>query len=68
MRVPIRLVAHFFFFYMIKTLFIAHRNLWSTDFGRAWGRLSLDKKLIVILVLNHTIAILTLIEMLIFKR
>lgn len=62
------MVTHFFRFYMMKTLYRSHKALWTTDFGRAWDSLTLEKKLVIILVVNHTVAILTLIEMLILKK
>lgn len=61
-------MGRIFAFFMIKTLFQVHKTLWAIDFPRAWNRLTFEKKIIVILVLNHTIAILTLIEMLLLKK
>jgi hypothetical protein len=61
-------MGRFFSFFMLKTLWQTHKKLWATDFGKAWGTLTLEKKIVIILVLNHTIAILTLIEMLVLKK
>lgn len=45
-----------------------HKVFWGKTFWKTWEDLPLDHKLAWLLVINHTIAILTLIEILVFKK
>jgi len=51
-----------------KQIVRSHRQLWVTDVWKAWNNLSFANKLLWILILNNTIALLTLFEVLIFKH
>lgn len=45
-----------------------HRTFWGETFWKTWENMSFDNKLVWFLVINHTIAILTLIEFLVLKK
>lgn len=47
---------------------LANAELWGQSFWIEWEALPVDKKLAWLLFLNHTIAILTLIELFILRR
>ena len=47
---------------------LANAELWGETFWSEWEALPVDKKLAWFLFLNHTIAILTLIELFVLRR
>lgn len=47
---------------------LANIQLWGETFWIEWDALTVDKKLAWILFLNHTIAIITLIEVFLLKK
>ncbi len=51
----------------MKKLFNANAELWGESFWIEWEALPVDKKLAWILFLNHTIALVTLIEVFLLK-
>ncbi|OGG30507.1 hypothetical protein A2973_04080 [Candidatus Gottesmanbacteria bacterium RIFCSPLOWO2_01_FULL_49_10] len=50
-----------------RYVLVANAQLWGRTFWAQWDGLAFDKKLVWILFLNHTIAVLTLIEYLLLK-
>jgi hypothetical protein len=53
---------------MAKNIVLFHRLLWRTLLWERWETLKLEEKIIWLLVVNHTIAILTLLELLVLKK
>lgn len=51
----------------MKRLFNANVELWGETFWVQWEALPTDKKLAWILFLNHTLALITLIEVFLLK-
>lgn len=51
-----------------RTIILGNVALWKDEFLEAWEPLPVDKKLVWFLFLNHTIALVTLIEYLLLKR
>lgn len=56
---------------LIKTVKMAVSGnvyLWTKAFGQAWNRISLTEKCIWIFFIGNTIAVITLLEMLLMKK
>lgn len=47
---------------------VANVGLWRSQFQEVWEPLSMEKKIIWILFLNHTVAILTLLEFVFLRK
>jgi len=47
---------------------LTHIELWGSAFGREWESLGLDKKLVWLLFINQTIAVLTLLEFFLLRK
>ena len=47
---------------------LANRELWSETFWSEWEALPVDKKLAWLLFLNHTVALIALIELFVLRR
>lgn len=52
----------------MKRLLNANVELWGETFWVQWEALPMDKKLAWFLFLNHTLALITLIEVLLLKK
>lgn len=53
---------------MFKEFIRTHKKLWKQDVPKLWDKLPLDKKLIWLLVINHTIALITILELFLLKQ
>jgi len=53
---------------MVNKLINATIQFWTKEVWRAWDTLPFDRKLIWFLVLNHTIALITIVEILVLKK
>jgi hypothetical protein len=53
---------------MIREAIIIHKTLWTKLVWERWDALAFEEKIAWLIGINHAIAILTLIEILIFKR
>lgn len=51
-----------------RYMVVVNMELWGRTFWQQWEGLAFDKKLSWILFLNHTIAVVSLIEYLVLKR
>lgn len=52
----------------MKFAFFAHERLWGEEVWTAWENIKLEEKIIYLLFINHMIAILTLLELLVIKK
>lgn len=52
----------------IRSWFVAHKLLWGRLVWERWDALSLENKILCLLVVNNLIAIITVIELLLFKK
>jgi len=55
-------------YHATRFMVVANIELWGKTFWREWDVLRTDKKLIWLLFVNQTIAVLTLIEFLLLKK
>gem|GEM_PF-6673398 len=67
---PLKFGGGIFSFFMTScSVFIdTHRKFWGSMVKETWGQLSLTEKLAWFFFLNQTIAIITLIEIILLKK
>ncbi len=53
---------------MFRQTFLIHKVLWTKLVWERWDALAFEEKIAWLIGINHAIAILTLIEILIFKK
>lgn len=54
-------------YYQLRYVAVANMELWGRQFDVAWESISIDKKLVWIIFINHTIALITLLELFLLR-